>query len=91
VRDPTAARPPRSTLTLRGVVPRASQAPVATPTEPAENFHWIVRRWGSGSRRPKVMHPTEEAAIAEATRLAAANRGVRYNVYECRLVRRVLK
>lgn len=79
-----------STLTVRGVVPRAMQKPVV-PTSPREDLHWLVRRWGSGSRRPKVMHPTREAAIAEATRLATYSPGVRFNVYECRVVQRVLK
>ena len=67
------------------------QTPLVIPTEPAEGLHWIVRRWGSGSRRPKVMWPTKDGAIAEAMRLAAIHRGVRFNVYACTLVQRVLR
>jgi hypothetical protein len=91
MRHPSSRRPLTSTLTRRGVVLRATETPVVTPTEPAEDLHWIVRRWGSGSRRPKIMHPTEAAALAEATRLATVNRGIRFNVYACTLVQRVLK
>jgi hypothetical protein len=48
---------------------------------PAERF-WMVVREDSLGKLPKKKHPTQEAAIAEADRLASANQGSVFHVLE---------
>ena len=79
--------PSRTTLSLRGVVPKAVQLP--PPTEPNDQRFWFV--WSPQRRRPRQRHPTKDAATTEANRLAALHPGVRFHVYEATCVAKVLK
>jgi len=63
--------------------------PPTAPATPRLELHWVVRRLGGG--RPKKMHATREAAIAEAERLATHSPGSKFCIFECRLVRQVCK
>jgi hypothetical protein len=83
--------PPRTTtLTLRGVTPRAAQAPtVVAETELQDHtFHFV---WSPDRRRPRERHPTLQAAEKEATRLAELHPGMHFDVYHARRVGRRLK
>jgi len=80
--------PQRMTLTLRGVQPQA----VSVPTGASANINeraWCV--WGEGRRNPRMRHPSKEAAVSEATRLAGLNPGITYVVFELTRVARRLK
>lgn len=57
----------------RGVVAR-------TPPPAAAAFHIV---WAVGRRGPRYRHPTREAAMAEADRLAALDHGRTFEVFAC--------
>ena len=78
----------RMTLTLRGVQPRAISVPTGTSANINERA-WCV--WGEGRRSPRMRHPSKEAAMTEATRLAGIHPGVVFSVFELTRVARRLK
>lgn len=80
--------PPRGTLSLRGVAPKAVQRPVST--ELTDERFWFVFRRPDGLK-PRKRHPNRDAALTEARRLAALFPGVRFNVYEAACIEKVLK
>jgi hypothetical protein len=57
----------------RGVVAR-------TPPPAAAAFHVV---WARGRRGPRYKHPTREAAMAEAQRLADLDHGRLFEVFAC--------
>jgi hypothetical protein len=76
----------RSTLTLRGVVPKAVQ-PSSTQLND-ERYFYV---WAPSRRNPRQRHPTRELAEAEALRLATLQPGVLFCVYQATRLARVLK
>lgn len=88
--SPSPSTRPKLTLGRPRTLVNGAAVKAPTGTSPDVNERaWMV--WGEGRRNPRVRHPSKDAAVQEAERLAGLNPGVVYAVFELTRVARRLK